>query len=156
MHHPSAPPAGTGQERVQAAATGLLSRIAALSRALFRAGEFGLTRSEASVLDALEHEPLRVTALAARTGTAQPRVTVVLHQLEERNLVTRVRCAEDRRAVESSLTPDGRRLLAQARQRMAAALLEALQGRVEDSERAVGAARDALAVLADAMDQEVS
>jgi hypothetical protein len=39
---------------------------------------------------------------------------------------------------------------------MAAVLLAALDGGVEDSERAVGAARDAIAVLANAMESETS
>ncbi|WP_428956811.1 MarR family winged helix-turn-helix transcriptional regulator [Streptomyces sp. cg35] len=142
--------------RIEGAARGLLRGIGQLTQALFRAGEFGLTRSQAALLDALEPAPRRVTELAARTGMAQPRVTVILQKLEEAGLVERQRCASDRRAVETSLTPAGRELLERGRQRMAAALLTALDGGIDDSERAVSAARDAIAVLVNAMESEAS
>ncbi|MYW67034.1 MarR family transcriptional regulator [Streptomyces sp. SID8379] len=142
-------------QRIEGAARGLLRGIAQLSQALFRAGEFGLTRSQVSVLDALESGPCRVTALAARTGMAQPRVTVILQQLQEAGLVERRRCADDRRAVETSLTAAGRALMERARQRMAVALLAALDGGVpggvDDPERAVAAARSAITPLVDAL-----
>ncbi|WP_086725388.1 MarR family winged helix-turn-helix transcriptional regulator [Streptomyces carpinensis] len=145
------------EQRIESAAHGLLRDLGRLTRALFRAGEFGLTRSEVSVLDALADAPLRVTELAARTGMVQPRVTVLLQKLEDRELVTRRRCATDRRAVETSLTPAGRRLLDQGRQRMAAALLSALHTTtVDDCERAVCAARESVATLAEAMEPEAT
>ncbi|MBO1332862.1 MarR family winged helix-turn-helix transcriptional regulator [Streptomyces sp. VRA16 Mangrove soil] len=141
--------AATG--RIEGAARGLLRGIAQLSQALFRAGEFGYTRSQVSVLDALESGPCRVTALAVRTGMAQPRVTVILQQLQEAGLVERRRCADDRRAVETTLTDAGHALMERGRQRMAVALLGALDGGVEDSERAVAAARAAIMPLVDAL-----
>ncbi|WP_353940435.1 MarR family winged helix-turn-helix transcriptional regulator [Streptomyces sp. HUAS MG91] len=143
-----------GARRIEGAARGLLRGIAQLSQILFKAGEFGLTRSQVAVLDALEQGPSRVTALAARTGMAQPRVTVILQQLQEAGLVERRRCEDDRRAVETSLSPAGRGLLERGRQRMAAALLTALDGgaeNVERSERAVAAARTAITPLVDAL-----
>lgn len=148
--------------RIEGAARGLLRGIGHLTQALFRAGEFGLTRSQVAVLDALEPGPLRVTGLAARTGMAQPRVTVLLQKLADAGLVERQRCAADRRAVETTLTPAGRELLERGRQRMAQALLAALDGgvgsagSVEESARAVGAARDAIATLVNAMESEAS
>ncbi|MEU0744354.1 MarR family transcriptional regulator [Streptomyces sp. NPDC006134] len=151
--HLSLPPDGpTDEQRIESAARGLLRGIGRLAQTLFRAGDFGLTRSQAAVLDALEDGPRRVTALAAYTGMAQPRVTVVLQSLEERGLASRERRASDRRVVEASLTPAGRDLLEQGRRRMAAALLRGLDAGVDDSERAVAAARDALATLLNAMD----
>ncbi|WP_420031686.1 MarR family winged helix-turn-helix transcriptional regulator [Streptomyces sp. cg28] len=149
-----------GAQRIEGAARGLLRGIAQLSQILFRAGEFGLTRSQVAVLDALEQGPSRVTALAARTGMAQPRVTVILQQLQEAGLVERRRCEEDRRAVETSLSDAGRALMERGRQRMAAALLTALEGgagnagtaeSTEASERAVAAARSAITPLVDAL-----
>ncbi|MFE6892595.1 MarR family winged helix-turn-helix transcriptional regulator [Streptomyces sp. NPDC057694] len=152
-----------GARRIEGAARGLLRGIAQLSQILFKAGEFGLTRSQVAVLDALEEGPSRVTALAARTGMAQPRVTVILQQLQEAGLVERRRCEDDRRAVETSLSDAGRGLLERGRQRMAAALLAALDGgtekaedadsaeRVVESERAVAAARAAIIPLVDAL-----
>ncbi|MGW2339634.1 MarR family winged helix-turn-helix transcriptional regulator [Streptomyces sp. NPDC001661] len=144
-------------QRIEGAARGLLRGIAQLGQSLFREGEFGLTRSQIALLDALDGGPCRVTGLAARTGMAQPRVTVLLQKLGEAGLVERRRCEDDRRAVETSLTPDGRALLEAGRQRMAAALLSALEGgAVDDPERAVSTARDALNILLNAMESEAS
>ncbi|WP_285568093.1 MULTISPECIES: MarR family winged helix-turn-helix transcriptional regulator [unclassified Streptomyces] len=156
MHQSSSPSGLTDEQRIEAAARGLLRGIGRLAQTLFRTGEFGLTRSQAAVLDALEDRPRRVTALAAYTGMAQPRVTVVLQSLEERGLASRERCAPDRRVVEATLTPAGRTLLEEGRRRMAAALLRGLDAGVEDSERAVGDARDALTTLLNAMESETS
>ncbi|MGW0860716.1 MarR family winged helix-turn-helix transcriptional regulator [Streptomyces sp. NPDC002690] len=111
MHQSSCPSEPTDEQRIECAARGLLRSIGRLAQTLFRNGDFGLTRSQVAVLDALEAGPRRVTSLAAYTGTAQPRVTVVLQGLEERGLVARDRCAFDRRAVEASLTPAGRQVL---------------------------------------------
>ncbi|MGN5630432.1 MarR family winged helix-turn-helix transcriptional regulator [Streptomyces sp. AC154] len=155
--HQSSPASGlTDEQRIESAARGLLRGIGRLSQTLFRTGEFGLTRSQAAVLDALENRSLRVTALAAYTGMSQPRVTVVLQSLEERGLASRERGAADRRVVEAALTPAGRTLLEEGRRRMAAALLRGLDAGVEDSERAVVAARDALTTLLNAMESETS
>ncbi|MEV7403053.1 MarR family transcriptional regulator [Streptomyces sp. NPDC091267] len=156
MHQSSSPAAPTDEQRIECAARGLLRGIGRLSQTLFRTGDFGLTRSQAAVLDALEDGPRRVTALAAYTGMAQPRVTVVLQSLEGRGLASRARCAPDRRVVEASMTPAGRELLDEGRRRMAAALLKGLDAGVDDSERAVGAARDALTTLLNAMESETS
>ncbi|GHJ41640.1 MarR family winged helix-turn-helix transcriptional regulator [Streptomyces sp. TS71-3] len=151
----SGPPDGEG--RVERAAHGMLRDLGRLNRALFRAGEYGLTRSEVSLLDALEAAPLRVTELAARTGMVQPRVTVLLQKLADRELVARRRCTTDRRAVETALTPAGRLLLERGRRRMAAALLNALHTTtVDDCERAVRDARRAVATLVDAMEPEAT
>ncbi|GGL61433.1 hypothetical protein GCM10010129_01230 [Streptomyces fumigatiscleroticus] len=145
------------EQRIEGAAQGLLRDLARLNRALFRAGAWGLTRSELSVLDALGDGPLRVTELVARTGMVQPRVTVLLQKLQDRELVTRRRCTTDRRAVETELAPAGRQLLEEGRRRMAAALLQALRTQpVDDCEQAVGAARRAVTTLAHAMDPEAT
>jgi DNA-binding MarR family transcriptional regulator len=142
------------EQRVVAAARGLLRTIGRLSRDLYQAGEFGLSRSHVSVLDALETRGLRVTELATDTGLTQPRVTVVLQELVERGLAARTRCTTDRRAVDASITPEGRQYLEDARQRMAGAIRAGLAARgsdAEDSERAVLAAREAVSILLDAL-----
>ncbi|GAA3738790.1 MarR family winged helix-turn-helix transcriptional regulator [Streptomyces tremellae] len=142
------------EQRVVAAARGLLRSIGRLSRDLYLAGDFGLSRSHVSVLDSLEARSRRVTELAADTGLTQPRVTVVLQELTERGLAERTRCATDRRAVDAAITPEGRRYLDAARRRMAAAIRSGLaaQGRgADDSERAVLTARAAVSTLLDAL-----
>ncbi|WP_299531740.1 MarR family winged helix-turn-helix transcriptional regulator [uncultured Streptomyces sp.] len=154
MHQSSSSEEPTDEQRIECAARGLLRSIGRLSQTLFRNGDFGLTRSQVAVLDALEGGPLRVTGLAGHTGMAQPRVTVVLQGLQERGLASRARRADDRRVVEASLTAAGREVLDEGRRRMAAALLRGLDAGVDDSERAVGAARDALTTLLNAMEPE--
>ncbi|TKA09550.1 MarR family winged helix-turn-helix transcriptional regulator [Actinacidiphila oryziradicis] len=143
-------------QRIDQATRGLLSGIGRLSRVLFRAGEYGVPRSYASALDALDEGPRRVTDLTGYTGLTQPRVTVVLQELEERGLVQRQRCAEDRRVIRASITPLGRELLEQARQRMAATLLEALHANLDDPEATVTAANKAVCALVKALEPGVS
>lgn len=152
--HLSSEPAGA--LRIEGAARGLLRGIGHLTQTLFRAGDYGLTRSQVALLDALDAGPRRVTELAAATGMAQPRVTVILQKLEEAGLVERQRCPDDRRAVRTSLTSAGRDLLERGRRRMAQALLTALDGGIDDSERAVRTAREAIAVLVNSMESEAS
>jgi DNA-binding MarR family transcriptional regulator len=142
------------RQRVEQATRGLLSGIGRLSRTLFQAGDFGVPRSYASALDALEEGARRVTDLTRYTGLTQPRVTVVLKELEERGLVERQRCVEDRRVTWVSITPLGRELLEQARQRMAAALLEALHTNADDPEAVVASAGEAVCTLLKALEPE--
>ncbi|MFD7920059.1 MarR family winged helix-turn-helix transcriptional regulator [Streptomyces sp. NPDC059740] len=144
------------EQRIEHAARGFLRGIGRLSQSLFRIGDFGLSRSHTTVLDALEGRSRRVTELAGLTGLAQPRVTVVLKELEERGLVECAPCPLDRRAKETHITPAGHALLEQGRQRMAVALLEGLSATVDDPERAVALARDSVTTLLHAIEPEVS
>ena len=60
----------------------------------------GLTNFEYYVLAMLseaEHRTLRMTALAAQTNATLPRLSHVIRRLEERGLVERFPCPEDRR-----------------------------------------------------------
>lgn len=134
----------------------LLAEMGSLSQALYEAADFGIPRSYSTALGALEDRPRRVTELAIRTGLTQPRITVLLQELEERGLVERKRCIEDRRAVETRITPLGRELLEAGRQRMATALLDALRVKVDDPEHVVTLACVALRRLVDAFVPEVS
>ena len=63
-------------------------------------------------LAAAEHHVLRLTDLAEMTGLSLSRVSRIIDLLEERELVQRVRCPSDGRAVNAQLTDEG---LAQAR-----------------------------------------
>ncbi|MEK8174816.1 helix-turn-helix domain-containing protein [Streptomyces sp. M19] len=143
------------EQRVENAARGLLRGIGRLSEALFRAGDFGLPRSHAGVLDALDSRPYRVTELALATGLAQPRVTVVLQELEERGLVERSRCAGtgawSRPRSRPRAGPCWNGAAADGR-----ALLDALRTHVDDPEQVVGVARDAVSTLLHAIEPEVS
>ncbi len=70
----------------------------------------GLTHFEYQVLAMLSEAPertLRMSALAQRTNATLPRLSHVVKRLEERGLVERSPCPEDRRATNALLTEDG-------------------------------------------------
>lgn len=69
-----------------------------------------LTHFEYFVLAMLSEAPartLRMTALAARTNATLPRLSHVVRRLEDRGLVARFPCPEDRRATNAQLTEAG-------------------------------------------------
>jgi DNA-binding MarR family transcriptional regulator len=71
-----------------------------------------LNMTASSVLDALEREgPVRVTTLAATTGTGQPSMTELVQRLERQGLVIRVDDPGDGRAALVTITDAGRSLL---------------------------------------------
>jgi MarR family transcriptional regulator, 2-MHQ and catechol-resistance regulon repressor len=73
----------------------------------------GLTMGQFGVLEALLHlGPMKQCDLGAKLLRSGSNVTVVLDHLQGRGLIRRTRRQDDRRAVEVSLTPDGRRLIA--------------------------------------------
>lgn len=88
----------------------------------------GLSAAQLFVLQKLgEAGRLTINELAARTHTHQSSVSVVVQRLARRNLVTRRRSDNDRRAVEAALTPTGRALLERAPQAAQERLVVALQ-----------------------------
>jgi DNA-binding MarR family transcriptional regulator len=69
-----------------------------------------LTHFDYFVLAMLSEAPertLRMTALAQRTNATLPRLSHVVRRLEERSLVERFPCPEDKRATNARLTPTG-------------------------------------------------
>ena len=67
----------------------------------------GLTHFEYFVLAMLSEaadRTLRMTALAQQTNATLPRLSHVVRRLEERELVERLPCPEDRRATNAQLT----------------------------------------------------
>ncbi len=72
--------------------------------------ESGLTHYEYFVLAMLSEadgRTLRMTALATRTNATLPRLSHVVSRMEQRRLVERSPCREDRRAFDVSLTATG-------------------------------------------------
>ncbi|MEU2612211.1 MarR family winged helix-turn-helix transcriptional regulator [Micromonospora sp. NPDC007271] len=70
----------------------------------------GLTHFEYLMLAMLSEAPgrtLRMTALAARTNATLPRLSHAVRRLEDRDLVERLPCPEDRRATNARLTEAG-------------------------------------------------
>ncbi|CAB4763051.1 unannotated protein [freshwater metagenome] len=69
-----------------------------------------MTHFDYMVVSQLSEAPgrtLRMTALAQRTNATLPRLSHVVRRLEERGLVERTPCPEDRRATDARLTDGG-------------------------------------------------
>lgn len=69
-----------------------------------------MTHFDYMVVSQLSEAPgrtLRMTALAHRTNATLPRLSHVVRRLEERGLVERTPCPEDRRATDARLTDTG-------------------------------------------------
>jgi DNA-binding MarR family transcriptional regulator len=77
----------------------------------------GLTHFEYGALMALGAAPsrtMRMTELASRTNATLPRLSHVAKRLEERGLIERFPCPEDRRATNATITAAGLALISEA------------------------------------------
>lgn len=100
--------------RTLAALHGLIE--AALERELQSA--HGLSVVEFTVLDALARQDgwhMRMSQLARAAALSSSATTRLVTRLENRGLLTRVLCADDRRGIYTELTPSGQKLLTAAR-----------------------------------------
>ena len=87
-----------------------------LERALQR--EHKLSVVEYTVLDALNRQDgwhMRMQQLARATALSPSATTRLVNRLEDRGLLTRILCADDRRGIYTELTDSGSKLLAEAR-----------------------------------------
>jgi DNA-binding MarR family transcriptional regulator len=125
----------------------LLARAALLTRLLTKqlAGE--LSRTEAGVLNTLDGGPRRVTELAEFEGLAQPTMTLLVKQLEERGLVRRERHAGDGRVVLVSVTGSGRAALGDFRAEVQTAVRSFLAETSDEQVEALSTTADALQAL---------
>ena len=99
-----------------------------LERAL--AEEHRISVVEYTVLDALSRQHgwhMRMQQLARAAALSASATTRLVNRLEERGLLTRILCQDDRRGIYTELTPAGEALLQQARPTHDAALAEALE-----------------------------
>ena len=101
-----------------------------LERALTR--RTGLSVVEYTVLDALSRQHgrhLRMQQLARASALSPSATTRLVNRLQERGLLTRIDCLDDRRGIDAELTTRGHELLDSARpvhdETLAAALAEA-------------------------------
>ncbi|AKH83432.1 MarR family transcriptional regulator [Streptomyces sp. CNQ-509] len=88
-----------------------------------------LSAREYSVLDALSRQDdfhLRMNQLADTVVLSQSATTRLVTRLEDRGLLSRHLCPDDRRGIYTEVTPAGRRLLAEARPGYEASLRAAL------------------------------
>ncbi|MBX5440116.1 MAG: MarR family transcriptional regulator [Solirubrobacteraceae bacterium] len=111
--------------RTLAALHGLIE--AALERAL--QAEHGLSVVEYTVLDALSRQDgwhMRMHQLARATALSSSATTRLVNRLEDRGLLRRVLCQDDRRGIYTELTEAGHALLDAARPTHDAVLAETL------------------------------
>lgn len=130
--------------RALAALHGLID--AALERAL--GDDHGLSVVEFTVLDALSRQDgwhMRMSQLARATALSSSATTRLVNRLEDRGLLRRILCADDRRGIYTELTPAGVALWEAARPTHDRVLEEAL-GRAESLPE--------LAVLVDALHRQ--
>lgn len=123
----------------------VLSRAQAAVARLSRADieRHGLAQAEFAALEALYHVgPLLLGDLQDKVLKSSGGMTYVVDRLEEKGLVSRRRCPEDRRAVYAELTPAGRTLLERIFPLHAAAIADAVAGLDgQDQERAIALLR---------------
>ncbi|OJU39894.1 MAG: MarR family transcriptional regulator [Microbacterium sp. 69-10] len=87
-----------------------------LERAL--TAEVGLSVVEYTVLDALNRQDgwhMRMQQLARAAALSPSATTRLVNRLEDRGLLTRILCMDDRRGIYTELTPEGQELHDRAR-----------------------------------------
>lgn len=129
--------------RALAAVHGIIE--SALEKAL--QSEHDLSVVEFTVLDALSRQHgwhMRMQQLARATALSSSATTRLVTRLEDRGLLTRILCADDRRGIYTELTSAGDALLEQARPTHETTLHEAIEQAKQVPE---------LAPLVDALDQ---
>ncbi|MFI1988895.1 MarR family winged helix-turn-helix transcriptional regulator [Actinoplanes sp. NPDC020271] len=114
---------GIGNDAVEIRAQGW-RRLAALHGLIEAALEkelqatYQLSVVEFTVLDALSRQDgwhMRMQQLARAAALSSSATTRLVTRLEDRGLLTRILCADDRRGIYTELTPAGQQLLAAAR-----------------------------------------
>lgn len=117
MNEQSAGPERTDSGQAQAVALKLLVVLARAHAAVeahlhANVGAHGLTLTEFGILEALFHKgPLLLGEVQRRILVSSGGVTYLVDRLEEKGLVQRQACPEDRRARYAALTPAGKALI---------------------------------------------
>ena len=100
----------------------------------------GLTMGQLGVLEALLHlGPMSQCDLGAKLLRSGSNVTTVVDNLEKRGLVRRLRRQDDRRVVDVSLTPEGRRLIQNIFPEHARRIADLLGALSQEDQRTLGA-----------------
>jgi DNA-binding MarR family transcriptional regulator len=97
--------------------------------------EHDLTVVEFTVLDALSRQEgwyMRMQQLTRTTALSASATTRLVNRLEDRGLLARHLCADDRRGIYTELTPAGHKLLEQARPEHNRVLKQALDTAAAD------------------------
>ncbi|MFD7503891.1 MarR family winged helix-turn-helix transcriptional regulator [Streptomyces sp. NPDC059850] len=131
-HGTAAPPSGQGLAQGWCALSSLHGRIEAHIERALQAGH-ELSVREFSVLNVLsgQHDGdgghLQMKQLADSVVLSQSATTRLVTRLEDRDLLSRYICPGDRRGIYTNVTPEGLKLLEEARPTHDAALREALR-----------------------------
>jgi DNA-binding MarR family transcriptional regulator len=140
-------------EQIDYVARELPPRAALLTRLLVRHLGGELSRTEVGLLRTLSGGSRRITELAELEGLAQPTITILIKQLEERGLVTRTRQSGDGRVVLVDLTESGNVALEDYRGKARGVLGGALAEISDEQLEALAAATETLAELVDVLQQ---
>jgi DNA-binding MarR family transcriptional regulator len=112
-----------------------------------------LSRTEIGLLGTLGGGSRRITELAELEGLAQPTITILMKQLEEKGLVTRTRQSGDGRVVLVDLTESGSAAVEEYRGRLRAVLVGYLAEIADEQVEALATATETLAQLVDVLQQ---
>jgi DNA-binding MarR family transcriptional regulator len=134
-------------------AAALMPSASLATRLLLRHTRRGVSRSEVSLLAALDGGPRRITELAGREGLAQPTTTLMVKRLEERGWVARERDSADGRVVLVSLTEAGEKALAEVRADYRGALRDHMLAMSDEEVADLLTATHALQTLVEALQQ---
>jgi DNA-binding MarR family transcriptional regulator len=140
-------------EQIDYVSSELLPRAALLTRLLVRQLGGELSRTEVGLLRNLSDGSRRITELAELEGLAQPTITILIKQLEEKGLVTRTRQSGDGRVVLVDLTESGELALDDYRGRLRAVLGVHLAEISDEQVEALATATEALGQLVDVLQQ---
>jgi DNA-binding MarR family transcriptional regulator len=140
-------------EQIDYVSSELLPRAALLIRLLVRELGGELTRTEIGLLKTVGGGSRRITELAELEGLAQPTITILIKQLEEKGLVTRSRQSSDGRVVLVNLTESGNVALEEYRGRLHDVLGGYLAEISDEQVEALATATETLAQLVDVLQQ---
>jgi DNA-binding MarR family transcriptional regulator len=128
----------------------LLVVVTRLARRLRRLNDDGISPTMRSILTTLEKAgPLTHGELAQSERVRPPTITAAVDRLEQDDLVTRVKCDQDRRVARVEITDVGRELLAEGRRTRTAYLERRLRALSAEDRAALAAAAPALERLLD-------
>ena len=140
-------------EQIDYVSSELLPRAALLTRLLVRQLGGELSRTEIGLLKTLGGGSRRITELAELEGLAQPTITILIKQLEEKGLVTRTRQPGDGRVVLVDLTDSGHVALEHYRGRLRDVLGGYLAEIADEQVAALATATETLAQLVEVLQQ---
>jgi DNA-binding MarR family transcriptional regulator len=134
-----------GRQRNSSLGSDLLSVVSRLNRLATQRTRLPLPWAQTRLLSTIEdHGQTRISDLAAADHCSQPTMTTQVRRLEDAGLVTRNVDPGDARAVLIRITPEGVRVLAEARTKRAAVIDPLLEHLDPDQRRMLADAVDVI------------